>query len=55
MVLPKIERNKKYVITDLILTRPGSDSEDIPVSAANCQFSIKVDEWEDGKTYTETI
>ena len=55
IVLPKIERNKKYVITDLILTRPGSDSEDIPVSAADCQFSIKVDEWEDGKTYTETI
>lgn len=55
IVLPKLERNKKYVITDLILTRPGSDSEDIPVSAADCKFSIKVAEWEDGKTYTETI
>ena len=55
IVLPVLERNKVYRITNLTLTRPGSDSEDIPVSAADCKFSIKVAEWEDGKTYTETI
>lgn len=55
IVLPVLERNKVYRITNLTLTRPGSDSEDIPVSAADCKFSIKVAEWEDGETYTETI
>lgn len=55
IVLPILERNKTYTITDLILTRPGSDDEDVPVSAADCTFNITVVDWETGSSTTETI
>ena len=45
ITLPVLEANKSYEIEELILTRPGSDSPDKPVSFADCTFQINVTGW----------
>ena len=45
ITLPVLESNKSYEIEELILTRPGSDSPDKPVSFADCTFQINVTGW----------
>ena len=45
ITLPELEPNKSYVIENLTLTRPGSDSPDIPVSFADCTFEVNVLPW----------
>lgn len=45
IILPVLENNKSYEINDLIITRPGSDSEDKPVSFADVTFEITVKPW----------
>lgn len=55
ITLPVLQKNHTYTITELVLTRPGSDDEDIPVSSADCSFSIVVEDWETGISRVETI
>lgn len=37
--------NKSYRIEELKITRPGSISEDVPVSIADCSFTLTVSDW----------
>ena len=54
-----LERNKVYRITTLTLTRPGSPNPDEPddqvSSIQTCTFSVTVEPWSTGHTYTETF
>ncbi|MBR5906367.1 MAG: hypothetical protein IKZ51_07965 [Bacteroidales bacterium] len=54
-----LERNKVYRITELILKRPGSPKADVPgeevSSVQSCTFTIQVDNWSTGHSYTETF
>lgn len=54
-----LERNKVYRITELILKRPGSPYPDVPgeevSSVQSCSFTIQVDNWSTGHSYTETF
>lgn len=43
-----IERNKKYTIRNLTITRPGSIDPDVPVTSGECSFTITVSDWEEG-------
>lgn len=45
ITLPELEANKSYEIEELILTRPGSDTPDKPVSIQECSFQINVLGW----------
>ena len=45
ITLPALESNKSYEIAELILTRPGSDDPDKPVSIQECTFQINVLGW----------
>jgi len=45
IILPVLENNKSYEINELKITRPGSDSEDAPVSFADATFEVKVIDW----------
>lgn len=56
ITMPVIERNKTYSVTELVVTRPGSDDPDKPVSTEECTYSVSVEEWETGLApYVETI
>ena len=54
-----LERNKVYRITQLTLKRPGSPYRDVPgeevSSIQTCSFTIQVDNWSTGHTYTEAF
>ena len=43
--LPEMAANKSYEIEEVVLTRPGSDNPDEPVSFADATFSINVIDW----------
>ena len=43
--LPQMASNKSYEIAEVVLTRPGSDNPDEPVSFADATFSINVIDW----------
>ena len=43
--LPEMADNKSYEIEEVVLTRPGSDNPDEPVSFADATFSINVIDW----------
>ena len=43
--LPEMAANKSYEIEEVVLTRPGSDDPDIPVSFSDAAFSINVVDW----------
>lgn len=43
--MPALESNKSYIIEDLVITRPGSDDPDQPVSFADATFSVNVVDW----------
>ena len=45
IILPVLENNKSYEINELKITRPGSDSEDQPVSFADAVFEINIVGW----------
>ena len=55
VTIPQIESNKTYSVKALTVTRPGSLSPDIPVSSAECTFSISVSDWEEGSSEDYTI
>ena len=43
--LPEMAANKSYEIAEVVLTRPGSDNPDEPVSFADATFRINVIDW----------
>ena len=45
ITLPVLQANKSYEIEELILTRPGSDNPDKPVSFQDCTFQLNVVDW----------
>ncbi len=45
ITLPVLENNKCYEISELKITRPGSDNQDTPVSFQDCTFKINVIPW----------
>jgi hypothetical protein len=53
--IPNIESNKTYTVTDLHITRPGSDSPDIPVATGTLSATISITDWGTGFTRTITI
>lgn len=53
--LPALESNKTYVITSFTLTKRGSHNPWEPVESSDVSYEIKVVDWEEGATYTETI
>lgn len=45
ITLPVMEKNKSYNIAEIKITRPGSSSPDVPVSALDCSFTVTVNNW----------
>lgn len=45
ITLPILEPNKSYEITNVTITRPGSDNPDKPVSFSDCTFDINILPW----------
>ncbi len=45
ITLPTMENNKTYEISELIITRLGSEDPNIPVSFNDCTFEITVQPW----------
>lgn len=45
-----LESNHKYEITELRITRTGSDDPDVPVSFGDASFTISVSDWEQGSS-----
>ena len=43
--LPEMASNKSYEIEEVVITRPGSDDPDVPVSFEDASFSINVVDW----------
>lgn len=43
--LPGIERNKTYMISNLTITRPGTESPDEEITSEECAFNIEVEDW----------
>ena len=56
IVLPVLQRNRTYTISDLTITMFGSDNPDIPIDKGTVNFSILVEDWETGQApHSETI
>ncbi len=55
ITIGNIVRNKKYTVTGLTITRPGSIDPDVPVTSSECSFSISVNDWEEGSEEEWTI
>lgn len=45
ITMPDIESNKSYEVSKLVLTRPGSNNPDVPVSFEDATFSINIVDW----------
>ena len=45
ITLPRLEYNKSYEISNLVITRPGSDDPDMPVVGFDVPFHITVHDW----------
>lgn len=53
--LPILERNKVYTITELTITKRGSQNPYEQISTADATFSITVSDWEEGESKSVTI
>ena len=53
--IPGIKRNHTYTISNLVITRLGSESPDIPIKTGDVSFSIYVQNWIQGFDTTVTI
>ncbi len=53
--LGKIESNKIYSVSDLLVTRPGGDDEDIPVVSGEFPYTVTVNGWDSDVTQLEEI
>ena len=54
ITLPNVSKNTAYEIT-LKITRPGSESPDVPVSGHVAEFKIEVQDWITGELIEEVI
>ena len=54
ITINKVESNKKYSLS-LLITRPGSEDPDIPISTLDAQIQVNIEEWGTGATLSETI
>ena len=46
VTMPKMESNKSYEISELKITRPGSDDPDKPIEIVDQDFKITVNPWD---------
>lgn len=53
--LGTLESNMVYSVTDIKITRPGSDSEDEPVVSSEIAFTIKVADWDSQENNIQEI
>jgi hypothetical protein len=53
--MPSLESNKKYDITELVITRPGSFSPDTPVATGTLSATISISDWITGDSKIVTI
>ncbi len=53
--IPTIKRNCTYEITEMTITRLGSDSPDVPIDTADATFTVEVKDWTTGTSDTYTI
>lgn len=45
ITMPVLESNKSYEIEEIVITRPGSDNPDVPVSFDDYSIQVKVVNW----------
>lgn len=50
-----IESNMTYTITELTITRPGSEDSNTPVCTTQCNANITIEEWKTSAPIKETI
>ncbi|MCQ2143058.1 MAG: hypothetical protein MJY56_03210 [Bacteroidales bacterium] len=55
MSIQNIEANHVYTVTELKITRLGSDDPDSPITTGEATFTVTVASWEDGTTTDYTI
>lgn len=55
MSIADIEANHKYIITELTITRLGSDDPDTPITTEDATFTVTVADWEEGSETHFTI
>lgn len=47
ITLPVLEPGKSYIIEELTITRMGSSDPDKPITLADCNFQIKIKDWDE--------
>ncbi|HCY72761.1 MAG TPA: hypothetical protein DHU75_01075 [Rikenellaceae bacterium] len=45
IVLPALEGNHSYEISEIVIKRPGADTPDTPVTSEDVSFSISINDW----------
>lgn len=53
--LPGLESNHSYVLSDLVLTRPGAGDEESVTAASGVRFSFSVRSWTEADPYNEVL
>lgn len=53
--LPGLESNHSYVLSDLVLTRPGAGDEESVTAASAVRFSFSVRSWMESSPYYEVL
>ena len=53
--LPGLESNHSYILSDLVLTRPGAGDEESVTSASAVRFSFSVRRWTASDPYNEVL
>lgn len=53
--IPGVQRNKKYTVSGLTITKPGALHPDDPITSEDCSFNIIIKDWEDGFDKEVTI
>ncbi|MGN1221036.1 MAG: fimbrial protein [Candidatus Cryptobacteroides sp.] len=54
ITLNKVESNKKYSLS-LLITKPGSEDPDTPITTLDANVMVDIVNWETGATLSETI
>lgn len=53
--LPGLESNHSYILSDLVLTRPGAGDEESVTAASAVRFSFSVRNWTEADPYNEVL
>ena len=53
--LPGLESNHSYILSDLVLTRPGAGDEESVTAASAVRFSFSVRNWSEADPYNEVL